>query len=174
MISFNMQLPAVSPQLRPPCGVKPVTVPDKEIGSQDGVVLSKQTAPNAEMPTLPTVGGGNYGKLGDTGMASALQSLPPEGTAAKLLETARRTPMTEAQRDACIADLETLNMAGYLKSMDPETLEYNSCSPTQALQCLANGDEVYYRGGKQGPLTTIGGLQTLAELAQQAQRGRVG
>lgn len=174
MISFNQQLPAVSPQLRSPSGVKPVTVPDKEVGSQDGVVLSKPTALSGEMPTLPTVGAGNYSKLGDTGMASALKSLPPEGTAAKLLETARRTPMTEAQRDACIADLETLNMAGYLKSMDPETLEYNSCSPTQALQCLANGDKVYYRGGKQGPLTAIGGLQTLTELAQQAQRGRVG
>ncbi|MBT9582316.1 hypothetical protein IV102_03135 [bacterium] len=172
MIPLNVQLPAVSPQLRVQFGVQPAAGPDKEIAPQDGVSFSQPSSVSGEAPTLPV--GDHPGNLGQTGLSTALQSLPPEGTAAKLLESARRTPMTEAQRDACIADLETLNMAGYLKSMDPETLEYSSCSPTQALQCLANGDEVYYRGGKQGPLTSIAGLQTLADLARQAQMGRVG
>jgi len=169
MISFNMQVPSIGKQaVRPLSGVKSPVAEKVECGPQDGVSLARANAPAVSLSTHPV-----HGKLGDTGFASALQALPSEGQAAKLLSS-EPAPMTAQQRSACIADLETLNLAGQLQRLDPETFEVTRCEVSEALENMANGQPIFYRQGRFGQTDQIAGLDKLASAARQAQMGILG
>lgn len=172
MISFNMQIPSVGNQsTRPLAGIKSPVAEKGECGPQDGVSFTRSTAPVVGLSHEGVTG--QHGKLGDTGFASALQALPTEGQAAKLLSS-EPAPMTDQQRSACIADLETLNMAGQLQRLDPETFEVTQCEVADALDNMANGHPIFYSAGRLGQTEQIVGLEKLASAARLAQFGRVG
>ena len=104
-----------------------------------------------------------------------MQALPAESQVARLLDS-KSAPMTDQQRSACIADLETLNLAGFIKMFDPTTMEYARCGVAEALDIMAQGGRVFYSdGGRQSSqLTQIADLEKLSATARQAALGIVG
>lgn len=139
---------------------------------QDGASLSGVSSVGALPPDPPHE---KVAGLDQTGRETALQALPSEAKVARLLD-AKPGPMTEQQRSACIADLETLNQAGFLKVFDPETMEYAKCGVAQALDSMSQGQPVFYSGsGREANTTTqIGDLEKLSAIARQAALGIVG
>lgn len=138
---------------------------------QDAASLSGSAPP----PPPPPPNTPTPGRMGDMGRESALQALPNEGRLARLLDS-KAGPMTEQQRSACIADLETLHLAGQLKVLDLDTMEYSRCNVARALETMAEGGHLFYSGsGRQAKqLIPIQDLQKLAATAQEASLGIVG
>lgn len=174
MINFNTVVPGVNQALHTGGAGKPALRPEKQAAEtqhhQDGVSLTGLNAP-PENSTQPSIQ--RPAKLGETGLATALQSLPSEAQVARLLNS-EPAPMSEAQRDACLGDLSVLDMAGHLKLVDPHTLKERKCSPEQGVECMASGVPIYYRAGRDGPFVEVSGLQSLSDLARQTLMGRVG
>jgi hypothetical protein len=172
MISFNTQFPAIRGPMSPMPGRKAAEAgPSSEsVPQQDGVSLTRSQIPGDAPSAVAAI---PPDKLGETGFATALQALPPGGHAAQML-TSEPAPMTQQQQSACIADLETLNLTGQLKRLDPETFEISKCNVAQALDSMANGQGIYYSQGKNGPMGEIADLEQLSAAARQAQLGIVG
>lgn len=174
MINFNTVVQGLNRVLHTGGAGKPALREEKQAAEtqhQDGVSL---TAPaENSVPPTPQPSGQRPGKLGETGRAAALQSLPSEAQVARLLNSEPAT-MSEAQRDACLSDLSVLDMAGHLKFVDPQTLKERKCSPEQGVECMASGDPIYYRADRDGPFIEVSGLQSLSDLARQTLMGRVG
>jgi len=140
----------------------------------DQVMLSGAPLPTTAHPPELSTQAPPPGCLKETVWSSAIQALPPEGKAARLLDS-KPAPLTQQQRDGCIADLETLHLAGDLKFFDTDTGEYSKCGVAQALERMTEGEPVFYGGGGRQPqMTQIGSLEKLSALAQQAALGIVG
>lgn len=172
MISFHLlSRVASSPErVKPPEGAGKKPGPTSA-GPQDGVSVNFSSPAAENVAAGPT--SQPHGKLGATGLSSALQALPPEGKAAVLLNSPTM-PMSEVQRDACIADLETLSLAGQLSALNPRTLEMNPCDVPLALENLSDGGRIYYRDGLQKSSVEIASLEKLAATARQAELGIIG
>lgn len=175
MISLNTVFSAPGPSSSrasgPPAGGKKPESQSTSVGDQ--VVLTGTPLATVPQPEVAPQGS-SPGRLKETVWSSALQSLPPEGKAARLLDS-KPAPLTQQQRDGCIADLETLHLAGDLKFFDTDSGEYSSCGVAQGLERMAQGEPLFYGGGGRQPqMTQIGSLEKLSALAQQAALGIVG
>lgn len=158
----------------PPAKTAGAKVPSQDDGPQDAASLSGATALVASSTPTPSSVVVKPAKLVETGRESALGALPAEGQIARLLDS-KPGAMTQQQRDGCIADLETLNLAGDLKFFDTSTGEYSTCGVAQALEIMGRGQPIFYSGGgRQSPMTPIGSLEKLSAAAQQASLGIVG
>lgn len=174
MISFNLSALGIGPQVgvhTQPAGHRALgesTQPQAPAAPQDGVSVKFPATVGDESVTSPRPPA--YGRLQDTALQGALQSLPPEGKSAGLLN-AKRGPMTNEQRSACIADLEILNLTGQLKAYDPSTGEISKCSVGQALACMGRGESIFYQRVRNDADSEIADLAKLSAAAQQAKLG---
>jgi len=181
MISTNYQLGGLAhTRTGLPAG-RPGPVPESSPEYTDGVQLGGGSGPDAspisraESEASASGAQISSAQLGKTSLEVAMQSLPPGGSSARFL-TSEPAPWTSAQRSACIADLETLNLAGELRSFNPLEMEYTRCSVAEALKSMSEHQPIFYQEGRTGKESPqkIAGLQSLAELARQAELGRIG
>lgn len=183
MISSNYQLSGLVQARTALPASRPGQVPEGSPELLDGVQLGGFSGPasptspvsRAESEASSTDKPSGSAQLGRTNLEVAMHSLPPGGSSAHFL-TSQPAPWTAAQRSACIADLETLNQAGELRSFNPLEMEYTRCSVAEALQTMSEHQPIFYQEGRTGkePPQKIAGLQSLAELARQAELGRIG
>jgi len=128
----------------------------------------KETGPSKQFTAV------NGRALGESGLKTALNALPPGGASAQHLLQGEVAPMTPFQRENLIQDLSTLDLTGSLQVFDVLNMAHVPCSAKEAFAAFSQGDPIFFDEGRDKPLTKIANLDKLSEVARLAQQGIVG